>query len=51
MYSGVPIAIPGVVRRTFSSCNDLAMPEVNTLTKFDVPSWLMRNTFSGLRSR
>src|SRR6185503_3335490 len=50
MYSGVPIATPGLV--SWRSRPALrAMPKSSTLTKSALPSRETRKTFSGLRSR
>ena len=54
MYSGVPIAMPGLVSRFSRACSSsvvLAMPKSSTLTKSAVPSRTVRKMFSGLRSR
>src|SRR5215831_13013307 len=54
MYSGVPIAIPGLVSRRSrwaSASVVLAMPKSSTLTTSAAPSRVIRKMFSGLRSR
>jgi hypothetical protein len=54
MYSGVPIAMPGLVSlrsRAASASVVLAMPKSSTLTKSALASRVTRKMFSGLRSR
>ena len=54
MYSGVPIAMPGLVSRRSRAASAsvvFAMPKSSTLTTSAAPSRVIRKTFSGFRSR
>jgi hypothetical protein len=54
MYSGVPIAMPGLVSRRSRAASAsvvFAMPKSSTFTTSASPPFVMRKMFSGLRSR